>query len=347
MSATAVRVREKLRPDKLTGAQKVAVLLMALGPEAASRLTQGLTPEELEAVSLEIARLETVPREVTEAVLAEWRELERAAESLAAGGVDYAREILERALGPQKAMAVMRRVESQLQSKGGFRALQQADPEQLSNVLRSEHPQVIALILAHLAPEHTAAALNGLPSSLGSDVLYRIARMEKVLPDVVRAIEEALGAESTLSLSSDLSLAGGPAAVAAVLNLVPAAVERDLLEGLTARDQALADEIKNLMFVFEDLAKLDDRSLQRVLRDVEVKELALALKSASEEVRQKILGTMSQRAVAALKEEMEFLGAVRLRDVEAAQSNIVKVVRALEEAGEIVVSGGSDELVID
>lgn len=346
MTAAAVRMRETLTPEKLTGAQKVAVFLMALGPELAGELTKGFTAEELEAVSLEIARLESVPRDVTESVLAEWRELERAAESLAAGGVDYAREILERALGPQKAMMVLRRVENQLQESGGFRTLRQADPEQLSTVLRNEHPQVIALILAHLPADQTAAALNAFPPELGSDVLFRIARMEKVLPDVLEAIEQALGTESMLSLSRDMTLAGGPAAVAAVLNLVPATIERDLLEGLTERDQTLADEIKNLMFVFDDLAKLDDRSLQRVMRDIEVKELALALKAASEEVKGKILGTMSQRAVAALKEEMEFLGAVRLRDVEAAQGNIVKVVRALEEAGEIVINAGGDEMVI-
>src|SRR5690554_2992469 len=196
---------ETLAPENLTGAQKVAVLLMALGPEKAGEVTKGFTAEELEAVSLEIARLERVPRSVTEAVLAEWRELEAAASSLAAGGVEYAREILERALGPQKATMVLRRVESQLQDSGGFRTLRQADPEQLSTVLRHEHPQVIALILAHLPPEHTAAALNGLPPSLGSDVLFRIARMDKVLPDVLEAIEQALGAESMLSLSSDMS----------------------------------------------------------------------------------------------------------------------------------------------
>src|SRR5690606_29531920 len=200
-------MEEALAPENLTGAQKVAVLLMALGPEKAGEVTKGFTPE--------------------------------------------AREALGRARGPQKAMMVLRRVESQLQDGGGFRTLRQADPEQLSTVLRNEHPQVIALILAHLPAEHTAAALNRLPAALGSDVLFRIARMEKVLPDVLQAIEQALGTESMLSLSSDMSLAGGPAAVAAVLNLVPATVERDLLEGLIARDQALADEIKNLMFVFD------------------------------------------------------------------------------------------------
>jgi len=347
VTAAMLQMADTLKPENLTGPQKVAVFLMAVGPAKAAELTKGFSPEELEAVTLEIARLDSVPRSVTEAVLAEWRELEKAAGSLAAGGVEYARQILERALGPQKAMTVLRRIQNQLNDGRGFRTLRQADPDQLSTVLRNEHPQLIALILAHLPPEHTAAVLNRLPATLGADVLFRIARMEKVLPDVLQAIEQALGTEAMLSLSTDMSLAGGPAAVAAVLNLVPATIERDLLEGLGARDPALADEIKDLMFTFDDLAKLDDRSLQRVLRDVEVKELALALKAASEEVKNKILGTMSQRAVAALKEEMEFLGAVRLRDVEAAQGAIVKVVRALEEAGEIVINGGSDDLVIE
>jgi len=347
VTAGILQMPQALKPENLTGAQKVAVFLMAVGPDKAAELTKGFSPEELEAVTLEIARLDSVPRSVTEAVLAEWRELEKAAESLAAGGVDYARQILERALGPQKAMTVLRRIENQLNDGSGFRTLRQADPDQLSTVLRNEHPQVVALILAHLPPEHTAAVLNRLPAALGADVLFRMARMEKVLPDVLQAIEQALGTESMLSLSTDMSLAGGPAAVAAVLNLVPTSIERDLLEGLSTRDPALADEIKNLMFTFDDLVKLDDRSLQRVLRDVEVKELALALKAASEEVKGKILSTMSQRAVAALKEEMEFLGAVRLRDVEAAQGAIVKIVRALEEAGEIVISAGNEDLVIE
>jgi flagellar motor switch protein FliG len=213
-------------------------------------------------------------------------------------------------------------------------------------MLRVEHPQTVALILAHLEPPHTAAVLAELETVVGSEVLYRMATMEKVAPDMLQLLERSFGAETDFSLSAGGSSAGGPAAVAAVLNLVHASVEKELMEGVEAKDQALSEQIKNLMFVFEDIVGLDDRALQRLLREVESKQLALALKAASHDLKTKIQGAMSQRAVAALKDEMEMMGPVRMRDVEAAQSAIVATVRRLEESGEIVLSGGADDLVI-
>jgi len=221
-----------------------------------------------------------------------------------------------------------------------------ADPQQLSNTLRGEHPQTIALILAHLDPAQVAAILRELEPALGGEVMFRIARMEKVAPEMISLVERAIGSEADLAFSQGLSSVGGPAAVAAILNLVSSSLEKEVLDLVTEKDPLLSDQIKNLMFVFEDLSALDDKSLQRLLREVDVKQLSLALKAASPELRTKIMGTMSQRAVAGLKEEMEFLGPVKMRDVEAAQSDIVSKVRALEETGEIVISSGSDDVLI-
>lgn len=336
-----------MRVEDLTGRQKVAVLCMALGPEAAAKLTQHMESEELEEITLEIARMEHVPADIAEAVLEEWEKTEQAAHSLTQGGVEYARQLLEQALGPQKAALVLKRIESQLQDNGGFRTLREADPQQLGTLLRNEHPQTVALILANLDSGQAAEVIKELPTDLGSQVLFRMARMEKVLPEILEVVERSMGSEAGLSMSRDMSSAGGPAAVAEVLNQVAGPIEAELLSGIAEYSKELSDQIKNLMFVFEDLVKLDDRALQRVLREVDSKEVALALKTASDELKRRILSTMSQRAVEALKEEMEFLGPVRVRDVMTAQSAIVKSVRELEEAGEIVIGGGADDLVID
>ena len=330
----------------LSGRQKAAVLCMALGAEAAAKITQQLSSEEAEAISYEIARMDHVGRETAEVVLQEWLELICAADSLSHGGVDYAREVLETAYGPQKAAVLLKRITSQLAESAGLNRLRKADPQQLGNRLRGEHPQTIALILAHLEPGHTAAVLKEIDTAVGSEVVYRMAKMDKVSPELLNLIERSLGSETDLAVAQGMSAAGGPAAVAAVMNLVNPTLEKELLDQLAANDPVLCEEIKNLMFVFEDLISLDDRSMQRLLREVDSKELALALKVASEELKGRIMGVMSQRAVEALKEEMEYLGPVRVRDVEAAQANIVSQVRALEEAGEVVLSAGTDDLVI-
>lgn len=338
-----------IRPEsaaELTGAQKAAILCMALGTEKAAAITQRLTPEEVEAISYEIARFEHVSGEVADAVLTEWSEIVRAADSLAGGGVDYAKEILEKVFGTVRAREVLRRIQSQLADSAGLHRLRNADPQQLSAMLRGEHPQTIGLILAHLDPAHTAAVLRELQPEVGSEVIYRMARMEKVAPEMLHLIERSLGSETELTTSQGMTTSGGPQAVAAVLNLINPSLEKELLDGVATKDPDLCAEIKNLMFVFEDLVRLDDRSLQRVMREVDAKELALALKVASDELKEKIMGGMSQRAIAALQDEMEYLGPVKLRDVEAAQSSIVNQVRELEETGEVVIGGGGDDLII-
>jgi flagellar motor switch protein FliG len=212
-------------------------------------------------------------------------------------------------------------------------------------MLRAEHPQTVALILAHLQPAHTAAVLKELDPGLGGEVVLRMARMEKVSPDMLVLIERSILTETDLAPAQGLSTSGGPAVVAEVLNLVAPSLEKAIMKGVEAMDPALSEQIRNLMFVFEDIVSLDDRSMQRLLREIDVKELALALKSASNEVRNKVLGCMSQRASAALKEEMEMIGPARKRDIEMAQTGIVAMIRKLEDAGEIVL-GGSDDLVV-
>ena len=337
--------RQHSESSELNGVRKAAILCMVLGAESAAKITQKLSPEDVETISFEIARMDRVSGEMAEAVLNEWLEIMVAADSLASGGLEYAREVLEKAFGVGKAGAMLRRIQLQLADNAGLQRLRNADPVQLGNMMRGEHPQTVALILAHLEPQHTANILKELAPALGSEVVFRMARMEKVSPDMLQLIERSILAEADLSPTPGMSASGGPAAVAAVLNLVAPSLEKIIMEGVAALDAALSEQIKNLMFVFEDLVGLDERALQRLLRDVDSRELALALKSASNEVRNKIMGVMSQRAVAALKEEIEMMGPSRKTDIEKAQTNIVGIVRKLEESGEIVLNGGGDDLV--
>jgi flagellar motor switch protein FliG len=330
----------------LSGRQKIAIVCMAVGAEAAARITSGLSADEAEMLTFEIARMDRVPAETMEAVLQEWLESTLGVASLTTGGLEYAREVLEKVYGRNRAEQILRRIQTQLADTAGLHRLRKADPQQLAQTLRGEHPQTAALVLAHLDTHHTAAILRELPTAFSSEVLFRMARMEKVAPEMLQLIERALSSEADLNFSQGMSSAGGPAAVANVLNLVSGSLEKELLEGVSERDAGLCEQIKNLMFVFEDLVTLDDKSLQRLLREVEAKQLALALKAASDELKSKITGAMSQRAVSALREEMEFMGPVKMRDVEAAQSAIVTQVRKLEESGEIVLTSGSDDVLV-
>lgn len=348
MPATAAPRRKPstLRPDRLTGGQKAAILALALGPEFAEALTKELSPEELEAISLEIAQLDQVPPDVVTVVLEEWQESAESAKASVFGGFGAARTFLEKTVGPNESETVMKRLETTLQEGAGFKTLRKVDPEGLANLLRSEHPQTVVLVLAHLEPGLVAEILMRLDPLLGADVLVRKAQMEKVLPDVLEVVERFLGGEASISLSAPMAQAGGPAAVADVLNMAAPSVEKELLEEMANRDPALADKIKDLMFVFEDINRLDDKSTQRLVTEVETKDLALALKAASDDLKDQIFRCMSQRAVGALKQEMEFLGPARLRDVEEAQRKIVAEVRRLEEAGEITLGGSDDELLV-
>jgi flagellar motor switch protein FliG len=320
------------------------VLCLALGSDLAAQITQRLGSEEVDAISFEIARMESISPQIVEAVLEEWLTRIMVADSLAAGGLDIAREILEKAFGARKAQQVLERIQGQLHTIG-LQRLRNVDPRQMATLLRGEHPQSVALILAHLEPQHTAAILKDLEPGLAAEAVYRMAKMEKVQPELLNIVERSLSSDTDLTVTAGTT-SGGPAAVAGILNLVPSTLERTLLETVTARDPGLTDQIRNLMFVFEDIGSLDGRALQRLLRDVDVKQLALALKAASGELKAKLTGAMSQRAVQALNDEIELLGPARVRDVEAAQAAIVAVVRQLEDAGEIVIGGGEDDVVL-
>lgn len=333
--------------DPLTGAQKAAVLCMSLGTEVASKVMQLLAPEQVEVVSREIAAMPMADTRTVESVLVEYRQVARAVQSLSEGGLLRAQEILEQSFGSNKAKQILERIKEQL-TDTGLKKLKKAAPEVLLSVLRGEHPQTLALIMAHLETKQAAAVIEVMDTDLASDVLYRVARMEKVAPDMVAVVESGLSSKTDLTLSQEMTLSGGPAAVAKVLTLASGSVEKAIIESITQRNHDLAQQITNLMFAFEDLTGLDGKSMQRILRDVDSKELALALKAASEELKQHIMKNMSERAAQALQEEMEFLGPVRVKDVEAAQQRIIAAVRTLEEAGEIVLGGrgGDDELIV-
>lgn len=332
--------------ETLTGAQKAAVLCMSLGTDVASKVMQLLQPDQVEIVSREIAAMPMADTRTVEGVLLEYRQVARAVQSLSEGGLLRASEILEQSFGPQKAKQILEKIKEQL-TDSGLKKLKKAAPEVLLSVLRGEHPQTLALILAHLDSKQAATVIEVMDNELASDVLYRVARMEKVSPEMLAVVEQGLASKTDLTLSSEMTASGGPAAVAKVLTLASGSVEKAVIESITQRSHELAQQITNLMFAFEDLTTLDGKSMQRILRDVDSKELALALKAASDGLKQHIMKNMSERAASALQEEMEYLGPVRVKDVEAAQTRIISAVRTLEEAGEIVLGGrgGDDEVI--
>ncbi|MDP2498045.1 MAG: flagellar motor switch protein FliG [Candidatus Palauibacterales bacterium] len=331
--------------DDLTGQEKAAILLMSLGSEAAAELTRHLSDQEVEQLSFEIARIEQVPGDLANQVLEEWSEVARAASSLAEGGVDYAREILEKAVGGRKAESVLGRIKGQLSESVHIQNLRNADSQQLGSMLRDEHPQTIALVLAHLAKRKTAEVLQEIDPEVGGEVLYRMASMDKVSPEVLDLVGEAFTDETEITFAGDMSRAGGPEPVADILNHTPSSLEKQLLGGVEERDAELSEEIKSLMFVFDDLHSLDDRSMQRLMREVQVEDLAKALKVSDESLEERIKDSMTNRAQQSLEEEMEFMGPVRVTDVENAQQKILSIARELEEQGEIIISTDEDALV--
>jgi flagellar motor switch protein FliG len=335
-----------LDTDGMSGAQKGAVLCMALGADRSARVMQMLTSREVETISREIASLPVVGADRVTTVLNEFQQVSRAIESVARGGVDYAQEILESALGTSKARVILDKIQEQLVDTG-LKRLRNAAPEVLAGILRGEHPQTIALILAHLDLRQSSSVIAGMDPTLASEVLYRIARMDKISPEMLLVVESGLSSKTDLSLSEEMTLSGGPQAVAKLLNLTGGSLEKELLEGIETRNTDIATQIKSLMFVFEDLLLVDARGIQRVLRDVDAKDLALALKASSDDLKKHIRSNMSERAGQALEEEIEMLGPVRVKDVEAAHARIIEVVRALSDSGEIMISGrgGGDDII--
>ncbi len=331
---------------QLSGKQKAAIFLVILGPEVSSAIFKYLKEDEIEQLTFEIARIDKVEPAEKEKVLKEFQELMMAQEFITQGGIDYAREVLEKALGSQKAADVINRLTSSIQSRP-FDFVRRTDPAHLLNFIQSEHPQTIAMILAYLEPQKSSMIISALPPEIQSDVAKRIATMDRTSPDVLREVERVLERKLSTLASEDYTSAGGIDAIVEVLNLVDRQTERTIIEDLEDEDPELAEEIKKRMFVFEDIVLLDDRSIQKVLREVDGQELARALKAVDSEVQDKIYRNMSKRAANLLKEDMDFMGPIRLKDVEESQQKIVGIIRKLEEQGEIVVArAGEDEIVV-
>lgn len=335
------------KTSKLTERQKAAILLVSVNPDVSAEVLRKMDEKQLEQITLDIASLGKVPSEIVDMVVEEFFEMCLAQEYIAQGGIEYAKKILERALGNTRAMDIINRLSASLQVTP-FEFIWRADPSEILNLIQNEHPQTIAIILAHLPSDKSAQILSALPQDLQADVARRVATTDRTTPEVIREIEKVLERRiSSIAGEQEFAHVGGVQSVVEMLNRVDRGTEKTILETLEEENPELAEEIKRRMFVFEDIISLDDRGIQRILREVDSKGLALALKTASEELSQKMFRNMSERAAMILKEDLDFIGPVRLRDVEVAQQSIVNIVRRLEEDGEIVVSrGGDDELVV-
>ncbi len=336
-----------MQNDDITNIQRAAILLVSLGDEVSPLILKHLTETEIELVTLEIANLRDISPALEEAVLKDASDIMIARQYITQGGVDYARGLLEKALGREKTNEILRRLEGSLQTTG-FGMLRNIDPKQLINFIQNEHPQTISLIMTQLPSNSAAAILSDLAPEVQADVAFRIATMEKISPDVINELEVLLERQFEDVGAGDLSFSGGTKTIAEILNLVETSAEKSIMETLESENPDLASEVKNLMFVFEDIILLDNRSIQRILKEVETKDLAIALKAASEEVKGKIFSNISERVAAMIKEEMEFMGPMRLSDVEAVQQKIVEVIRRLQEEGQIIITGrgGKEELVV-
>ncbi len=335
------------KTEKLTGVQKAAILFITLGPEAASGIIKRLPEKEIQKITYEIANMNTVKSEERQKILDEFMEMNKAKDYILEGGLEYARSLLSKALGTQRASEILDRVSEYSQQYRPFSIARKADATQLMNVIMNEHPQTIALILCHLQQDKAGQILSSLPPDLQSDVAYRIATMSNVYPVLVKEIEAVLNSKLSNVISTENNVVGGLQSLVNILNQVDRGTEKNITEGLEREDSELAEKVKQSMFVFEDIVTLDDVAIQRILREVDTKELCLALKGSSEQVMEVIMKNQSKRAAATLKEDMEFLGPVRLVDVEKAQQKIVGLIRRLEEAGEITVSrGGQDAIVL-
>ncbi|SFB24998.1 flagellar motor switch protein FliG [Acetitomaculum ruminis DSM 5522] len=332
--------------SEITGLQKAAILLIALGPEKSASIFKHLKEEEIEELTLEIANTRSVSPQMKEEVLEEFYQVCLAQQYIAEGGIGYAKELLEKALGGEKASSVISKLTSSLQVRP-FEFVRKADPSQVLNFIQDEHPQTIALILSYLKPQQAAMIIGAIPPEKQADVAKRIALMDRTSPDVISEVENILEKKLSSLVNQDFAIIGGVDSVVDILNTVDRSTEKHIMETLEIDEPELADEIRKKMFVFEDILLLDDRSIQRVLRDVDNNDLATALKGANEEVQTAILNNMSKRLASMIKEDMEFMGPVRMKDVEEAQQKIVGIIRKLEDSGEIVISrGGGDEIIV-
>ena len=329
----------------LNGRQKAAIFLVSVGSEISAKIMEQLREDEVEKLTFEIARLETIEPELKDQVLQEFQDLMAAQNFITTGGIDYARELLEKSFGSQKAIEIINRLTSSLQVRP-FDFIRRTDPSHLLNFIQHEHPQTIALILAYLEPPNASMILQNLPSEIQSDVARRIATMDRTTPEVLREVERVLEKKLSTVSNEDYTSAGGVDSIVEILNLVDRASEKSIIESLEDEDPDLAEEIKKKMFIFEDIVMLSDRDIGKVLREVNTEDLSKALKQVDTEVQDKIFRNMSKRAGTMLREEMEYMGPIRIKDVEEAQQKIVSIIRHLEDKGEIVIARSEeDELV--
>jgi len=333
--------------DHLTGKQKAAIFCINVGAEQSARILKYLRDDEIEILTVEIAQARKVSAEVRDEVLREFVGVATAEQHIRTGGIDYAREILEKSVGEHRAREILQRLTASLR-KRPFDAVRRTDPSQIAGFLANEHPQTIAVVMAHLVPEQAAIVLGSLSPERQADVVKRVSTIDKTSPEMLRELERVLERKMSALVTQESTVAGGLAWAVDVLNRVDRATERGILEILNQQDPELATEIQQRMFLFDDIIKLDDRTVQRILREVDmIKDLPLALKGSTDEVWRKLQSNLSKRAYEALKESVEFIGPVRIRDVEEAQTKIVGVIRRLEEKGELQITrgGSADEFI--
>ena len=334
------------RDSELTGMQKAAILLIALGPEKSSAIFKNLKEDEIESLTLEIANTRSVAPQVKEAVLEEFYQVCLAQQYISEGGIAYAKDLLEASLGPEKARDVISKLTVSLQVRP-FEFIRKTDPSQLLNFIQDEHPQTIALILAYMPVQQAAQVISSLPSEKQADVAKRIAQMDRTSPDVIQEVERVLEKKLENLANQDYTIVGGVDSIVDILNSVDRTTNKRIMDDLEVENVELADEIKKKMFLFEDIVKLDDKSIQRVLREVDNNSIALALKGVKADVQEAIFRNLSSRLADMIREDMEFMGPVRIKDVEEVQQSIVDKVRELEERGEIVIArAGGDEVIV-
>ncbi|MFP4145479.1 MAG: flagellar motor switch protein FliG [Phycisphaeraceae bacterium] len=331
----------------LSGVRKAAILLLALSQESSAALLRQLPPKAVEEVTRELASLGSIPGEVRQRVLREYYDLAVAQTWMNEGGLDYAKALLSRSLDPKEADRILQQISQQVR-RTPFAFLQKAETQNLLTFIQDEHPQTIALIVSHLPHHKASEILGGLPTPKQIEVVKRVANMDQTNPEVINEVEKGLEARLANMLNQSFEKIGGVDTVAEMLNLVDRTTEKGIMEGLEAEDPDLVEEIRRLMFVFEDILLVNDKGIQAVLKEIDNDELALALKTASDELRDKIFTNMSERAARLIEEDMEYMGPVRVSDVEAAQQRIVDVVRRLEDAGEIIIAGrgGDKEMIV-
>ena len=327
--------------EELSNREKAAIILIAMGKEMSAQIMRYLSEPEIEKLTTEIARVENIDSKTEMAVLNEFFSMLKASEFISEGGIDYAKDLLEASVGKTRAEGIIKKISETLHPSG-FSLLKDVDPVHLIEFIRNEHPQTIALILSQLNPTQASGVISQLPEDVQTDVAMRIATMEKISPEIINEIESVLDVHLKEVISGNLSASGGVKAVASILNLVDRSTEKSIVSNMEMENPELASNIKNLMFVFEDILILDDRSIQLILKEVDTKELAIALKAASDELKEKLFKNVSERVEQMIKEEMEFTGPTRISVVEESQQRIVEIVRRLEDEQQIVIVRGSE-----